>query len=46
MIESSFIYDDFSTNDNMNIAKNQKEKDDENATIVNQLASTFNLKRR
>ena len=46
MIELSFAHDDFSTNDDMNIEENQKEKDDENATIVNQLASTFNLKRR
>ena len=46
MIELPFVYDDFSTNDDTKIVKNQKEKDIENATIVNQLTSTFNLTRR
>ena len=40
MIELSFAHDDFSTNDDMNIEENQKEKDDENTTIM------FNLKRK
>ena len=46
MIESPFVYDDFSTNDSMNIAKKQREKYDENTTIFNQLASMLNLKTR